>query len=711
VRFQIPLEEGGRVVGSAASLEYDGEDRAVLTGDVHICFKDMEVKAHQVILEPDAERIEAMGEVIFDQGPRRLAGETMELDLASETGRLTDARAFVSTDYFFEGDEIAKTGASTYTVTNGVFTSCEGEVPPWSFKVRRATVTADGYAKARGATLRTKNVPIFYLPYVLWPVRDDRSSGFLVPKPGYSSRRGASLGLAYYQTLGRSWDTTFYADLFSGGAEMPAAGEGAGNYFGFGNEVRYRPSEGTEGRFEGYLINDPERDEVRWRVRYDHQSRDLPLGLRAVVAIEDVSDFEFFEDFERSVEANSRRQLYSNAFLSGNWGAHSLNVLVDHRETFLQRGSAVELRQLPEVEYRLRSTRLGRTPLYLQLRGALHYLDVERSELLDNTYGRANLFPELTLPVRSVPWFSMAFTVGGQLTWYGDSLLLPSEREPDRESDFRGESLTRTTPTARVELVGPSFSRVFEGKGKVWSRFKHIVEPRFDYVFLDGFDEQGRVPVFDEIDSLTGQNVGRFALVNRLLAKPADEKLGGAREILSFELFQDYSFDDERPLQRSGDGSEVRQAGSPGLLVRYTPTDSSQLRAEVRYSTLFGEVESTALSASYGIAPGYHLGLRWTARRDPELSDTQTNQLRLSTRLALVPRKLSLATEVNYDVERSLVQFQRYLLDFTGSCYGISLDVADLRAGTRRDREYRLLVTLKNVGSFLDVTGGRSEQL
>ena len=230
-------------------------------------------------------------------------------------------------------------------------------------------------------------------------------------------------------------------------------------------------------------------------------------------------------------------------------------------------------------------------------------------------------------------------------------------------------------------------------------------------MFLDGFDEQARVPIFDEIDSLSGQNVGRFSLVNRLLAKPADETLGGGREILSLEVFQDYSFDEERPLQRSSDGSEVRQAGAPGLLLRYNPSESSQLRAEVRYNTLFGGVESTALSGSYGFRNGYQVGLRWTARSNVERSETLTNQLRLSARLALVPRKLSLMGEVNYDAERSLVQFQRYLLDFTGSCYGISLEYGDFRGGTRRDQEYRLSVTLKNVGSFLDVTGGRSESL
>ena len=43
----------------------------------------------------------------------------------------------------------------------------------------------------------------------------ERSSGFLVPNVGYSNSRGAELGLAYFQTLGRSYDTTIHTDLFT----------------------------------------------------------------------------------------------------------------------------------------------------------------------------------------------------------------------------------------------------------------------------------------------------------------------------------------------------------------------------------------------------------------------------------------------------------------------------------------------------------------
>ena len=227
--------------------------------------------------------------MVLDQGPRRLAGDTLRFDLEAKTGTLDNATAYVNPDYYFHGKEIAKIGDDVYTVTDGVFTSCSGDAPPWSFRVSSARIEVEGYAHVRNATLRVKKLPVFYLPYVLWPVKADRSAGLLIPNLGYNRTRGSYIGFAYFQPLGRSYDTTLFADLY--GRE----------YYGIGDEFRYRPSEDTRGAFKGYVIRDPLRDEDRWKVSFDHESRDLFGSMRGVVSFRDYSDFEFFRDFERGL--------------------------------------------------------------------------------------------------------------------------------------------------------------------------------------------------------------------------------------------------------------------------------------------------------------------------------------------------------------------------------------------------------------------------
>ncbi len=268
-QLKFPTERGGgAAAGSAANLEYKREDYAVLSGEVQLKYQDLDLKADELEIDLQTKTVIAMGHVILDQGPRRLAGDSLTFNLDSKTGTIRHATGQVAPDYHFTGDQVDKTGADTYVIKDGVFTSCTQPVPDWSFRVREATVQVDGYARVHGAKMRAKKLPVLYTPYLLWPVKSDRSSGFLIPNIGYSERRGGELGFAYFQTLGRSYDTTFHLDTYTSG------------YLGLGNEFRYAPTAGTKGDFIGYSIYDPESREWRWKLELNHTTNDLPRGMR-----------------------------------------------------------------------------------------------------------------------------------------------------------------------------------------------------------------------------------------------------------------------------------------------------------------------------------------------------------------------------------------------------------------------------------------------
>ena len=699
--FQLKFPEskgGGSAAGSAANLEYKREDYAVLTGGVQIRYQDVDLKADQAEIDLETKIVTASGNVVLDQGPKRLAGDTIVFNLETKTGKLTNASGRVSPDYYFRGSEVEKTGDDTYVVTDGIFTACDQEVPDWSFRLRQARVEAEGYAHVRSASMRAKKLPIFYTPYILWPVKTERSSGLLVPNIGYSDRRGASVGLAYFQTLGRSWDTTFHLDTFTQG------------FLGLGDELRYRPTDGTKGHLIGYAVRDPEVDDWRWKVEWTHNTDDLPWGMRGVVLFQDYSDFNFFRDFERSFDRNTLRFIDSRAFVTGNWGPHLLNLLLNSRRTFLSANSGavdntIEQRKLPEIEYRLRSTRLGRTPFYLQVDSSLDYLDINRPQSYAGAYGRFDLLPQLTLPIRSFPWLSLSISGGERATWYGDSLNANLTR-------FVGESLTRTFPVASAQIVGPSFSRIFNWHGDSFSKLKHVIEPRWTYSYLGKFDDEDlRVPLFDEVDAPHATNVGRLALDNRILAKPNKEN-GVAREVLFFEIARNYSFDPAQPLQVSSADRRVNTTEGPiEAQLRYNPADRISLKVDAAYDTLFGGISSTGLTGSYGFGAGNYLGATWFTRSKPETGKTQNNQVRLNGVLGLPAFHMRLEGQLNYDFEQKLLQQQQLIMNYTAQCYGLRLELRDFRAGTgprTRDKDIRLSLTLKNVGTFLDLNSRSS---
>ena len=716
--FGIEDESGpAQVEGWAGAMEGTFEEQHTLSNGFWIRLRDYQVSGDRAVYDHANERFEAEGPVVLMRGNEVLRGSRLEFDVAAETASIFDADGNIGTDYFFTGAAVHMLSEDRFTILDAQFTACEveddGRAPDWSFRAKRVDVNANGYAKTRGVSFRTRKVPLVYLPYMLWPVQSSRVSGFLTPKPGFSTRRGPSLGLAYYWAINRSYDATFNVDLYAGAPSGSTQAFSTESFWGLGTEFRYHPTEGTQGEFDGYLIDDTERGERRWRMRWNHQSRDLPWGFRGVIRFEDVSDFEFFRDFERRVDRNSLRQLYSTAFMSGNWGNQSLNVQFDQRKTFISASREVQLRQLPEIEYKLRSTRLGRSPLYLQVKSSLHYLDTNRSARRIGRYGRAHLEPEISVPIPLASWFSLSLTAGGHLTWYGDSLISAEERrETMTTTDFRGQDLVRLVPTARAEIVGPGLSRIFDlAEGGRFSRLKHVIEPRIAYAYFEDFDDRIRIPLFDEIDNLRGRNVARVSLYNRLLAKPADPEQGGAFEILSVQFFRDFSLDSEKALLRSADRSLTSLNGPIGALLRFNPSRRTGLRFDALYDTLFSQVSSTGVSATLGVGATGSVGLRWAVRRHAELDRTRRHHVQVSTGLDLIPNKLRVNSMLSYDIERKILQIQRHVVDFRACCYGLRFEVADFRTALRRDTQYRLLVTLKSVGAFFDITGGQSEAL
>jgi lipopolysaccharide assembly outer membrane protein LptD (OstA) len=697
ISFEVPFSEesgGGVATGSAGALEYLGGDLVVASGAVEFEYQSLRLLAEKVTVDLGSKQVVAEGSLILDEGPRRLTGARLEYDLESKTGTVFEGKAFVDPDIYLEGEEIAKIGDNVYTLRRGTVTSCsEDETPDWSFELSSARVNLEGFARVRNTRLKVKKLPVFYSPYMIFPAKRGRASGFLFPNFGYTSQRGSTVGLAYFRTLGDSYDATLFADLY---------GE---DYLGLGTEFRYTPSHTTSGVFQAYAIDDPEENETRWKANWRHSSERLPFNMRGQISYRDFSDFEFFRDFERNFNDVTIRSLYSNGFVTGNWGSHSLNIMADERETFIRRGVQVTQRQLPEIEYRLRPVQVGRLPLYFGVQSSLNYFQIERTESLQTSYGRADLFPTLTLPLSYWPWLSMTVSASGRATWYADSLT------PNGQA-YSGESLSRVFPVGQVDLVGPSFSRVFEKKVGSFGKFKHVIEPKWRYSYIGEFDDQETVPLFDEVDTLRDSTIAGFSLVNRVLAKPLDEELGGgAREILAFEIGQQYSLRDDQPFQRSRDRTLSSQESPIGALLRFMPSRSFSVELRSRYSTLFNRIDQTSILG--GIRAGQNaVSLSWVLQKDAELGETRSHQARLGTNIMLVPNRLWMQNQINYDFDDGYMQQQRHILHYASQCYGLRIELLEREFlnSDETDREIRFAVSLKNIGTFFDLGyGGISE--
>src|SRR4029453_3563780 len=227
-------------------------------------------------------------------------------------------------------------------------------------------------------------------------------------------------------------------------------------------------------------------------------------------------------------------QTPSRGFLTKNFGDDSINLRVERSETFF--GSTVVQARLPSLEYSRRTSRIGRSPFYLALESSVSYLYMDRGRgLAEGEYGRADVHPTISIPWKTLPWLSLTAIGGGRWTEYTDSTNAA-------RTTFTGEDFSRTYGEAGLSLVGPSFSRIYDGAIATFGKFNQVIEPRLVHEYVSDVDDPLLIPSFDELDSALGRNQVRYAIVNRLLAKPADAKTGGATEVASLEIAQTHAF-------------------------------------------------------------------------------------------------------------------------------------------------------------------------
>lgn len=693
--FDIPpLEEGGEVRIEAAQQTMLGQDSVILEGNVTLSYQTVSLRADLVTYNHRTQDATAEGNVILDQGSRRLTAQRAFYNFGSNSGTLFEATASLDPSVYITGKTIEKIDEITYRIKDGIFTSCELGDPSWAFHLADGVIRVEDYARLHNLSFRANGVPVLYLPYIVWPTKTDRARGFLIPKPGFSNQFGSFLKTAYFIPYKEWADATIHADLFSKG------------FFGLGLDARYVPKETIDGEMKVYSVYDPDTEEIEWKYTYEHTQENLPGGFRGVIDIQDFSDLSFFQRFEREFDLNTISSIYSSAYLTKNTSSYSLNLRTDRREHFLGIDTAQVFEQLPAVQFNLYPRRLLETPFYFSLESSASRLRTTSSLEPDVEYFRTDLFPTFSMRIDTPSWFSIKPEVSLRQTNY-------SKSRDSLTREITDEKLSRSYGQAQVELVGPSFSKILDRTFGDFTRFKHIIEPRIRYLYTTDVEEQDQVIRFDTVDSpflpLVDQSI-EYALVQRLLAK-TDEKDASAREILSLTIKQSMSLSGPFTTSLDEQGNLVEEDFTPvSVSLRFNPYRSLRLDASTSISAETSRVERASLSASIAGKTSY-LNTTWFARFAPPGSTIgDSSQVRVSAGRPIIRDRVRADVQFNYDINENKILEQRYLVGYSSSCYNVSLEVRDFQEyrsfqNIGRSRDYLISISLKNVGTFVDVKG------
>ena len=503
---------GVEVVGALDGSVRMGESgEVVIEGPVSVTHKGARFQADRMTFR-DERWLDAVGNVLVEWKTNRITGSSMLYDLSSGEGTILDAMGQVDPEYQFVAAEVRKVGDDLVYLKTAQITTCTQPTPYWSFRVSSARIRIDGYARMMNARFRYGKVPFLYFPVLFWPIKDGRAPGLLLPEIGTTQNRGQLFELPLFLPFGRS------ADLTLTGSHYTKAGTGLGADF------RAVPNETGRLEIGAFWIDDRVSGTDRWRFEYE-QTQKFRNGFRMLADVDSVSDFDYYADFEKDFAQTSKPNIRALIEFSRNGRWISMNARELRNEQLFSDGTSLIQQTLPELEWRGRSRKLGKSPVYLSFESSFASIQQTGTQLghdIESDYLRSDLFPTLSMPWSPLPWLDVNPSVSYRYTYYTQSLEFVEQPDGSIESRTTDDDLARGVGTFGLEFVGPRFFRIFEREhddGKT-SKWKHVVEPTVQYRYAQGFERGDEVIGYDEIDSYgAAGNAMNYGFRSRLLAK------------------------------------------------------------------------------------------------------------------------------------------------------------------------------------------------
>ena len=562
-------------IGAKASRYEQETQVATLAGDVVMRQGSMQVEAQEASLYQAENRGELNGNVRMRDNGALIVGDHAQVQLDTGAAQIDNAE-YVMHKSRIRGNALYAKRAENAIIRlkDGTYTTCEPDSNAWQLRGNNITLNpATGFGTATNATLRVKNIPILYTPYIYFPIDDRRQSGFLPPSFSSGGESGFTLVTPYYFNLAPNYDATLYPRYMT---KRGLLMEG---------EFRYL-TKSSEGQVGGAYLNDDndERskqtdfEKTRWMLNLQHKGG-LDSRVMTEVDYTDISDPYYFQDLQTDQIGVERRDALNQqgavSYRGDNYNAR-LNLQAYKLATISQ---ITPYNRLPQITFN------GSLPYHP---GGLNFAydaeavrfdrDLETGNFIDkdgvtstprldtNVRGltrangtRLNVAPSVSLPMTSsygfiTPKLKYAYTK------YDLDLDGTGKQDMVRAGQTFNSSQDRSIPIASVDS-GLYFDRATQWFGK---NYNQTLEPRLFYLYVPEKD-QSDIPVFD-----TGENTFNYASLFRDNRFSGSDRFGDENK-LSLGLTSRWIEDDGFERQRISVGQALyfkdRKVQLPGIVA------------------------------------------------------------------------------------------------------------------------------------------------
>lgn len=545
----------------------DANDNVYLRGNAEVRRIDSVVKGDTIKYNEASGIADVDGNGMLMRDGSIVRGPHLRFNVNQDSGNIQEPRFWLGGSagrgHASEAEIFDRNHMRLYDVQ---YSGCDCLDPAWFIESNQVdTYDKENEGVARHGVLYFKGVPILYSPYLTFPLKDERKSGFLLPTYGSSSNGGFELTTPYYLNLAPNYDATIFPRFMSKRGLL------------LGTEFRHLSRVSESNLFGTYIMKDRLTKEKRWFYSIEHKQR-LGYGFSAYINANRVSDDDYFRDFASFgladaaityMPTEARISWAGYRFFDANIRFYKYQTLQDRTGSFLR----PPYDKLPEINFNARRfgwhgfdlvsennlTRFIR-PMYS---GGVSEFERYQDRRFGPNGTRLTSYNYIAYPMVK-PWGHITPKFGVHMSQYQTEWFQLSNYNSISSGDLP-VSRSRVVPISSVD-AGLTFERptTYFGADAI-----QTLEPRLYYLYVP-YRYQDDIPLYDtnlasfNYQQAFDENIfsggwDRISNANQLTVGLTSRWLDAdtGKEYMSLSAAQRFYFEDQKVALRASDSTRI----------------------------------------------------------------------------------------------------------------------------------------------------------
>ncbi|WP_148704230.1 LPS-assembly protein LptD [Taylorella asinigenitalis] len=470
-----------------------------LKGDAQVRRVDSIVKADSIKYNLKSGEVHALGNVRLLNDGNFIATPSLKYNVNKKTGVSEEVEYRLSNGGLGTSDRAELLDENHLQLGKTIFSLCNCDSKFWYIKASQIDVYKDeNKIEAKNGSLYIKDFPVLWSPYLTFPLRKERRSGFLTPTLSSTSRSGLGFTIPYFWNISPNMDLTLYPQYFSKRG------------FQLGTEFRYLKPNYSGVYKLSYLPRDSERKDSRWAISLSHTHKlgsflgfdfSLSGNIRAASDSDyfrDLSNLQNYQESKTFLPKNLSLNFTNNSTIKGFLGVTKYQSLHDlTSENSDKHIYYYTYERLPELKiegnwYDIGGFDISTKLSYINFKFQKNIVWPHHPLAPDGS--RLSSYTKVTYPIERAGWYIKP-SIGLHLSHYHTNWHTNYDGKGVNyyaQSGRQIDSISRVLPIYSVDA-----GMIFERKTSLFGKPKYqTLEPRLYYVHIP-YKDQSDIPIFD----------------------------------------------------------------------------------------------------------------------------------------------------------------------------------------------------------------------